>query len=98
MFAVVARSTIEDFDEARKFLREEGIPRLSQMPGFVSGHWVRLGETIHQHGMVSFRPELGVGDEADVNYMTSAVGLIWRSLIMWMLVIGLVTVAYYLGH
>ena len=59
---------------------------------------VRLGETIHQHGMVSFRPELGVGDEADVNYMTSAVGLIWRSLIMWMLVIGLVTVAYYLGH
>ena len=45
MHAVVARSTIQDFEQARKFLREEGIPRLSQMPGFVSGHWVRLGET-----------------------------------------------------
>ena len=44
MYAVVGRSTIGDFDQARKFLREEGIPRLSQMPGFVSGHWVRLGE------------------------------------------------------
>ena len=44
MYAVVGKSTIQDFDEARKFLREEGIPRLSAMPGFVSGHWVRLGE------------------------------------------------------
>ena len=44
MYAVVGRSTIGDFDQARKFLREEGIPRLSQMPGFVSGHWVRVGE------------------------------------------------------
>ena len=38
MHAVVARSTIQDFEQARKFLREEAIPRLSQMPGFVSGH------------------------------------------------------------
>ena len=45
MYAVVGKSTIQDFDEARKFLREEGIPRLSAIPGFVSGHWVRLGET-----------------------------------------------------
>jgi hypothetical protein len=44
MYAVVGRSTIQDFDQARKFLREEAIPRLSQMPGFVTGHWVRLGE------------------------------------------------------
>jgi hypothetical protein len=36
MYAVVARSTIEDFEQARKFLREEGIPRLSQMPDFIS--------------------------------------------------------------
>lgn len=44
MYAVVGRSTIQDFDQATKFLREEAIPRLSQMPGFVSGHWVKLGE------------------------------------------------------
>ena len=45
MYAVVARSTIQDFDQARKWLREEGIPRLSQAAGFVSGHWVKLGES-----------------------------------------------------
>lgn len=45
MYAVVARSTIQDFDAARTFLRNDGIPRLSEMPGFISGHWVRLGET-----------------------------------------------------
>jgi hypothetical protein len=45
MYAVVGRSTIQDFEQARKFLRDEVIPRLSQTPGFVSGHWVRLDET-----------------------------------------------------
>jgi hypothetical protein len=44
MHAVVGRSSIQDFDQARKFLREEGIPRLSKAPGFVSGHWMRLDE------------------------------------------------------
>ena len=28
MYAVVGKSTIQDYDEARKFSREEGIPRL----------------------------------------------------------------------
>ena len=44
MYAVVSNSTIQDFDQATKFLRDEAIPRLSQMPGFISGHWVKLGE------------------------------------------------------
>lgn len=42
MHAIVVRSTIHDFEQARKFLREEGIPRLSQAPGFVAGQWVML--------------------------------------------------------
>lgn len=45
MHAVVGRSTVGDFDQARAFLREEGIPRLSQMPGFISGHWIRIDDT-----------------------------------------------------
>jgi hypothetical protein len=44
MHAIVGRSRIGDFEQARKFLREEAIPRLSQIPGFVSGHWVKLDE------------------------------------------------------
>jgi hypothetical protein len=44
MHAVVTRSTIHDFEQGRKFLREEGVPRISQAPGFVGAHWVRLDE------------------------------------------------------
>jgi cobalamin biosynthesis protein CobD/CbiB len=58
---------------------------------------VRLGETLHHHGTVSFRPELGLGDEADVNYMTGAVGMIWRAVVMWMLILALITVARWVG-
>jgi cobalamin biosynthesis protein CobD/CbiB len=54
---------------------------------------VRLGETLHHHGTVTFRPELGLGEEADVNTMTSAVGMIWRALVIWMFILGLVTLA-----
>ena len=54
---------------------------------------VRLGETLHHHGTVSFRPELGLGDDADVNTMTSAVGMIWRALVIWMFILALLTVA-----
>ena len=58
---------------------------------------VRLGETLHSHGTVSFRPELGLGDEADVNTMTSAIGMIWRALVIWMFILALLTVARWVG-
>lgn len=65
MHAIVARSTISDFEQARKFLREEGIPRLSQAPGFVSGHWVRLGET-DGASMIIFESEEAAQTAADM--------------------------------
>lgn len=58
---------------------------------------VRLGDTLHQYGTLQFRPEMGTGDEADVDYMQSAVGLIWRALVLWVFVLLLVSVAYSLG-
>jgi hypothetical protein len=44
MNAVVVKATLNDVEQGRTFLREEGIPRLKQAPGFVSAAWVRLGE------------------------------------------------------
>jgi hypothetical protein len=44
MHAVVVRSTLHDFERARKILKEEGVPRISQAPGFVAAQWVRLDE------------------------------------------------------
>lgn len=58
---------------------------------------VRLGDTLHQYGSVRYRPELGIGEAADVVYMHSTVGLIWRALVLWMFLLLLVTVAHSLG-
>jgi cobalamin biosynthesis protein CobD/CbiB len=58
---------------------------------------VRLGDALHQGGGVTLRPELGLGDEADVDYMQSAIGLIWRALVLWMFLVFVVTVAHSLG-
>ena len=58
---------------------------------------VKLGGELHEYGRVRYRPELGIGDEADVDYLSSTVGLIWRALVMWMFLIGIVTLAHSLG-
>jgi adenosylcobinamide-phosphate synthase len=52
---------------------------------------VRLGESIHEDDAVAFRPELGLGDEANVEHMASGIGLVWRSVMIWMSLIALVT-------
>ena len=65
MHAVVDRATIQDFEQARKVLREELIPRLSRAPGFVSGHWVRLGET-SAASMIVFESEEGAQAAAEI--------------------------------
>jgi hypothetical protein len=44
MHAVVVRVTINDFEKGQTFLREEVVPRVSQAPGFVTAHWVRVEE------------------------------------------------------
>ena len=41
--------------------------------------------------------ELGIGDLADADYLKSAVGLVWRSLILLLGSLFLLTFAYYLG-
>jgi adenosylcobinamide-phosphate synthase len=58
---------------------------------------VRLGGVLRGPESVQFRPELGTGDEADVDYMRGAVGLVWRAVVLWMFVVLVVTIAYALG-
>ena len=61
---------------------------------------VKLGGVLHETGSAAIeasRPELGTGDQADADYLSSAVGLIWRALVMWMLLAGVVMVAHSLG-
>ncbi len=58
---------------------------------------VRLGNPIHNAGEVVERPELGTGDDADVDFMYSAVGLIRRTLVLFLVVILLVGIAGWAG-
>ncbi len=54
---------------------------------------VKLGGVLHEdHGIV-YRPPIGDGDDADVDYMQAAVGLIWRALVLWLFLILLATIA-----
>lgn len=54
---------------------------------------VKLGGVLHQDGSIEYRPPLGDGDDADVDYMQAAVGLIWRALVLWLFLILLATIA-----
>lgn len=58
---------------------------------------VRLGQTIVQDQQPVFRPEIGIGDEADVDYMQSAIGLVWRAMVFQLVALLLLTVANLLG-
>jgi adenosylcobinamide-phosphate synthase len=58
---------------------------------------VRLGMPIHQGNELVDRPELGTGDMADAAFMESAIGLGWRVLVMWMLLLLLLGFASVVG-
>jgi adenosylcobinamide-phosphate synthase len=58
---------------------------------------VRLGMPIPQGGMPLDRPELGVGDDADTDFMQSTIGLVWRSVVFWMILLLLLTLSNWMG-
>lgn len=58
---------------------------------------VRLGGPLPRVGGADYRAPLGTGDEPDINYMHSAVGLVWRTLVIAMIVLLLVTLARWVG-
>lgn len=58
---------------------------------------VRLGQTIPEDGVLLDRPELGTGDEAAPDYMQSTTGLIWRTLVFWLILLLLITLATLVG-
>jgi adenosylcobinamide-phosphate synthase len=58
---------------------------------------VQLGGPLHQHGTLEYRPELGIGEEADREDLDVAVRLIWRALVLWMFLIFIASLAHALG-
>lgn len=62
---------------------------------------VRLGMPVHEViqdvGGLGDRPELGLGDDADPDFMQSTIGLVWRSLVLGLAVLVLVWVSGWVG-
>lgn len=59
---------------------------------------VKLGEPLPYKGVVFFRPELGLGDEADADCLQSAIGLVWRVLFLMIGLLLLLNFAHWLGN
>lgn len=59
---------------------------------------VRLGMPLAEgDGTVQPRPDLGLGDSAEADFLDSTVGLLWRSLVLWVFVLALLTMARIFG-
>ena len=58
---------------------------------------VQLGGSVVDEGEVSDRAELGLGEPADVDFMQSAVGLVWRATVLWVLLLFLLGLANLAG-
>ena len=62
---------------------------------------VRLGMPVHDviqdTGDASDRPELGLGEDADPDFMQSTIGLVWRSLVLGLAVLALVWISSWVG-
>ncbi len=56
---------------------------------------VRLGGPLATvAGEREYRPEVGMGDNVEPDVLPSGVGLVWRTLVLWLLLILLLTLAY----
>ena len=62
---------------------------------------VRLGMPVHDAiqdmGEVGDRPELGLGEDADPDFMQSTIGLVWRTLVLGLAVLTLVWISGWVG-
>ncbi len=54
---------------------------------------VRLGDSLQEAGSVYYRPELGLSEKADMDFLQSTIGLIWRALLLWSVLLFLVGIA-----
>lgn len=59
---------------------------------------VRLGGPLPTVTGMEFRPELGDGNLADADTVQSAMSLLWRTLIVWLVLLLLLTLARWVGH
>lgn len=100
--SAIAFAVVGDFEDAMYCWRSQAAAWGDRSQGIIlaagaGALGVKLGEPLHQHGGVEFRSELGLGDEADPDYVQSAVSLIWRALVLWLALLALLQVGQWVG-
>lgn len=96
-FAVVG-----DFEDAAYCWRTQANNWPDQLLGMVlasgtGAMGVKLVDALPFHGILQPRPDIGLGDEADADYVQAAVGLVWRVLLLMVGLLILLTFAHWLG-
>ncbi|WP_027469147.1 CobD/CbiB family protein [Deefgea rivuli] len=100
--AAIAFAVVGNFEDAVYCWRSQAQQWMDQDYGILLASaagalGVRLGEALHQDHTVKFRPELGVGESANPDYLASAVALVWRAAILWLAVILLFSISQWLA-
>jgi cobalamin biosynthesis protein CobD/CbiB len=54
---------------------------------------VRLGMPLNEVEGLHARPEMGIGDPADAAFLDSTVGLVWRAVVVWIVVLLMLSLA-----
>jgi heme-degrading monooxygenase HmoA len=57
MHAVVVRVSIKDEENAQKALKEQVVPRVTQLPGFIAGHWTKSDDGSNGMSLIVFESE-----------------------------------------
>ncbi|MHB8166517.1 MAG: CobD/CbiB family protein [Sulfuricella sp.] len=100
--SAISFAVVGDFEDAVYCWRSQASAWVQQGIGIVlaSGAGalgVKLGEPLSYGGNIEFRPELGLGDDADADYLNSAVSLVWRTVVLWLVLLLLLTLAGWVG-
>jgi cobalamin biosynthesis protein CobD/CbiB len=43
------------------------------------------------------RAEIGIGEEADAGFLSSTVGLVWRALVLWLMLLVMMAIAQWVS-
>ena len=98
----ISFAVVGDFEDAIRCWQEQARLWANKSQGIIlaagaGALGVRLGEVLEWSGPPRYRPDLGLGDEADADYLDSAVSLIWRAIALWLGLLMLLTIARWAG-
>ncbi len=97
-FTASAFAIVGDFEDAIFCWRSQAAKWKDPVLGIVisagaGALGVKLGMPYVQDGEIVERPEMGTGDDADVSFLDSTIGLVWRALVLWLVLLLVLGVA-----